>query len=145
MENLIDETKRDLVKTLTDTSSEVIADDSINVNDWENKIEVKNKLDLSMQQNYNESATEMIQTNNAGLLQQMINNNENKELLISERITKQKKQEIDELAKKIQPILDLLLRNYNDNNNDEIKTCIKRRKFKRLIELRKKTESYGKT
>lgn len=100
LENLIDETKRDLVKTLTDTSSEVIADDIIYVNDWENKIEIKNKLDLSMQQNYNESATEMIQTNNAGLLQQMINNNENKELLISERTTKQKKQEIDELAKK---------------------------------------------
>ena len=100
LENLIDETKRDLVKTLTNTSSEVIADDIIYVNDWENKIEIKNKLDLSMQQNYNESATEMIQTNNAGLLQQMINNNENKELLISERTTKQKKQEIDELAKK---------------------------------------------
>lgn len=100
LENLIDETKRDLVKTLTDTSSEVIADDIIYVNDWGNKIEIKNKLDLSMQQNYNESATEMIQTNNAGLLQQMINNNENKELLISERTTKQKKQEIDELAKK---------------------------------------------
>ena len=67
-----------LNKILTDTSSKGIADDIINVNDWENKTEIKNKLDLGTQQNYNESATEIIKTNNADLLQQMINNNQNK-------------------------------------------------------------------
>ena len=44
-----------------------------------------------MQQLYKESASEMIKANNADLLQQMINNNENKELLFSQKTNKQKK------------------------------------------------------
>ena len=47
----------------------------------------------------------------------MINNNQNKnqiQLLTFEKINKQKKQEIDQSAIKIQPSLDLFLRNYND-------------------------------
>ena len=56
-----------------------MVDDIINVNEWRNT--TKNKLDLDIQQDYKESASEMIKANNADLLQQMITNNENKELL----------------------------------------------------------------
>ena len=48
------------------------------------------------------------------------------------------------MAEKIQPGLDLFLRNYNnskdDNKDGEIKADFKRRKSKRLIELRKKNK-----
>ena len=60
-----------------------MTDDIINVNDWRNR--TKNKLDLDIQQSYKESASEMIKANNADLLQQMITNNENKELLFSQK------------------------------------------------------------
>ena len=43
LENLVDETKRDLLKTFTEPDSDVVLDDIINVNDWRNK--TKNKLD----------------------------------------------------------------------------------------------------
>ena len=89
LENLIDETKRDSLKIFTEPDGEVVVDDIANVNDWGNK--TKNKLDLDMQQLYKESASEMIKENNADLLQQMINNNENKELLFSQKTIKQKK------------------------------------------------------
>ena len=42
LENLIDETKRDLLKIFTEPDSDVVVDDIININDWENK--TKNKL-----------------------------------------------------------------------------------------------------
>ena len=89
LENLIDETKRDSLKIFTEPDGEVVVDDIANVNDWGNK--TKNKLDLDMQQLYKESTSEMIKANNADLLQQMINNNENKELLFSQKTIKQKK------------------------------------------------------
>ena len=89
LENLIDETKQDSLKIFTEPDGEVVVDDIANVNDWGNK--TKNKLDLDMQQLYKESASEMIKANNADLLQQMINNNENKELLFSQKTIKQKK------------------------------------------------------
>ena len=89
LENLIDETKRDSLKIFTEPDGEAVVDDIANVNDWGNK--TKNKLDLDMQQLYKESASEMIKANNADLLQQMINNNENKELLFSQKTIKQKK------------------------------------------------------
>ena len=63
--------------------------DIINVNDWRNK--TKNKLDLDIQQDSKESASEMIKANNADLLQQMITNNENEELLFSQKVNEQKK------------------------------------------------------
>ena len=44
LENLIDETKRDLLKIFTEPDSDVVVDDIININDWENK--TKNKLDI---------------------------------------------------------------------------------------------------
>ena len=43
--------------------------------DWGNK--TRNKLDLDIQQDYKESASEIIKANNADLLQQMITNNGN--------------------------------------------------------------------
>lgn len=67
----------------------------------------------------------MIKTNNADINKQMIIDNENKNLLISQKIEEQNKSET-EFAEKIQPILDLFLRNYNkDDDNDG-----KRRKSK---------------
>ena len=44
LENLIDETKRDLLKIFTEPDSDVVVDDIININDWGNK--TKNKLDI---------------------------------------------------------------------------------------------------
>ena len=89
LENLIDETKRDLLRSFTEPDSDVVVHDIINVNDWRNK--TKNKLDLDIQQDYKESASEMIKANNADLLQQMITNNENEELLFSQKVNEQKK------------------------------------------------------
>lgn len=67
----------------------------------------------------------MIKTNNADINKQMIIDNENKNLLISQKIEEQNKSET-EFAEKIQPSLDLFLRNYNkDDDNDS-----KRRKSK---------------
>ena len=76
-------------KTFTEPDGDVVVDDIINVNDWRNK--TKNKLDIDIQQDYKGSASEMIKANNADLLQQMITNNENKELLFSQKINEQKK------------------------------------------------------
>ena len=89
LESLIDETKRDLLKTFTEPDGDVVVNNIINVNDWRNK--TKNKLDLDIQQDYKESASEMIKANNADLLQQMITNNENEELLFSQKVNEQKK------------------------------------------------------
>ena len=67
----------------------------------------------------------MIKTNNADINKQMIIDNENKNLLISQKIEEQNKSGT-EFAEKIQPSLDLFLRNYNkDDDNDG-----KRRKSK---------------
>ena len=79
-----DETKRDLLKIFTEPDVDVVVDDIINKNDWRNKS--KNKLDLDIQQDYKESSSEMIKASNADLLQQMITNNENKELLFLQKI-----------------------------------------------------------
>ena len=79
-----DETKRDLLKIFTEPDVDVVVDDIINKNDWRNK--TKNKLDLDIQQDYKESSSEMIKASNADLLQQMITNNENKELLFLQKI-----------------------------------------------------------
>ena len=136
LENLIDETKRDLLRSFTEPDSDVVVHDIINVNDWRNK--TKNKLDLDIQQDYKESASEMIKANNADLLQQMITNNENEELLFSQKVNEQKKCKNEELAEKIQSSLDLFLRNYDNREDDKIKVDFEQRKSKRLIELRKK-------
>ena len=45
------------------------------IKDWGNK--TRNKLDLDIQQDYKESASETIKASNADLLQQMITNNGN--------------------------------------------------------------------
>lgn len=79
----------------------------------------------------------MIKTNNADINKQMIIDNENKNLLISQKIEEQNKSET-EFAEKIQPSLDLFLRNYNkDDDNDG-----KRRKSKWIIELWKQQKPY---
>ena len=79
----------------------------------------------------------MIKTNNADINKQMIIDNENKNLLISQKTEEQNKSET-EFAEKIQPSLDLFLRNYNkDDDNDG-----KRRKSKWIIELWKQRKPY---
>ena len=79
----------------------------------------------------------MIKTNNADINKQMIIDNENKNLLISQKIEEQNKSET-EFAEKIQPSLDLFLCNYNkDDDNDG-----KRRKSKWIIELWKQRKPY---
>ena len=99
LQNLIDETKSDLLKAFTKPDGDAVVDDSINVNDWRNK--TKNILELDIQQDYKETASEMIKANNADFLQQIITNNENKELLFSQKINEQKKRKYEELAEKI--------------------------------------------
>lgn len=86
LENLIDDAKRDLIKTFTNPSYGMIIDNIINVNDW-----VKD-----VQQNYDEVPSEMISVNNADLLFQMVKN------YCSEKEHKSKR-----LAGKIQPDLDV--------------------------------------
>ena len=95
LENLTAQTKRDLIKTFTKPDHDIVVDNIINVNDWGNK--TKNELDLATEQVYKESASEMIKANNADLLQQMF----------SQKINEQKIRKYEELAKKIQPSLDL--------------------------------------
>ena len=60
------------------------------------------------------------------------------------KLTSKRKHKYEELAEKIQPSLDLFLRNYNnskyDNKDGEIMADFKRRKSKRLIKLRKKNK-----
>ena len=92
LENLMDVTKRDLIKIFTDPSDGVIVDDVINVNGWVNKADDK-KLDQDVQQNYNEVASKMIRVNNADLLSEMVSNNEVRDSLLLEKITAQKEHE----------------------------------------------------
>ena len=55
----------------------------------------------------------MIQTNNADLVSQMVNNNEIKDLLTLEKIAVQKEYESKHLAEKFQHDLDVYLRDGN--------------------------------
>ena len=70
-----------------------------NVSNWVNKTDdKKQQLYQNTQQNYNEIVAKTIQTNNADLVSQMVNNNEIKDLLILEKITVQKEYESKQLA-----------------------------------------------
>ena len=69
----------------------------------------------------------------------MITNNENKQLLFYKKLTN-KKNKYEELAEKIQPSLDLFLRNYDNSKDNEIKADFKSRKSKPRIELKKKNK-----
>lgn len=81
-----------------------------NVNNWVNKTDdKKQQLYQNTQQNYNKIAAKTIQTNNADLVSQMVNNNEIKDLLILEKITVQKEYESKQLAEKFQHDLDVYL------------------------------------
>ena len=88
LKKIRDETKRDLLKFFTEPDVDVVVDNIINKSDWRNK--TRNKLDLDIQQDYKESSSEIIKASNADLLQQMITNNENKELLFLQKINEQK-------------------------------------------------------
>ena len=63
---------------------------------------------------------------------------------LHKKLTNKKINRYEKLAEKIQPNLDLFLRNYDnsedDNKDEEIKADFKQRKSKRLIELRKKNK-----
>ena len=129
--------KHDLIKTFTDASGGMIVDDVINVNDWVSKADNK-KLDQDVQQNYNEIANEMmICANNADFLSQMVTNNEIIDSLILEKITAQKDPESKQLVEKIQPNLDVYLR--DDNEPSELMkigdSSFKWRRSKHLAEL----------
>ena len=124
LENLVDEVKHDLIKTFTNPSDGMMIDDVINVNDWVNKAdEKKNQLDKYTQKNYNEIASKMIRANNADLLSQMFSNNKIRDSLILEKVTAEKEHKSKQLAEKIQPDLDVYLRDDDndddDNNNDD--------------------------
>ena len=126
-----------MIKNFYWSSGEVIVNYIVKIHDGENKTENKNKLELDLQQKYDEFVTEMIKTNNADINEQMIIDNKNKNLLISQKIEEQKKSET-ELAEKVQPSLDLFLCNYNKDDDDNSK----RRKSKRIIELWKQRKPY---
>ena len=63
---------------------------------------------------------------------------------LHKKLTNKKINRYEKLAEKIQPNLDLFLRNYDnsedDNKDEKIKADFKQRKSKRLIELRKKNK-----
>ena len=113
LENLINDTKHDLIKTFIDPSDCMIVDDITNVNNWVKKSNNTNQ-DQDVQQNYNETVIEMIPANNSDLLSQMISNKEIRDQLILEKNTVQKEHESKQLAEKIQPDLDVFLRDENE-------------------------------
>ena len=117
LENLINDANRDLIKTFTNSSDDRILDDVINVNDWVNKTDNK-KLDQNVQQNYNETASEMNRMNNADLLSQLVTNNEIKDSLILEKMILQEEHERKQLPKKILPDLDVYLPDDDDDDDD---------------------------
>ena len=114
LENLLDEAKRDIIKTFTEPSVDVIVDDIMNVNDQERETENRNRLE----QSYGET-------------------------IFSKNIVEREKREVEELAEKIKLSLDLFLRDYGENEKKKKKNSaeearFKRRKSKCLIELKKK-------
>ena len=117
LENLLDEAKRDIIKTFTEPSGDVIVDDIMNVNDWERETENRNRLE----QSYGETISKMIKENNAEILLEMINTNESKQSLISKNIVEREKREVEELAEKIKLSLDLFLRDYGENEKKKKK------------------------
>ena len=137
LENLLDEAKRDIIETFSEPSVDVIVDDIINVNDWQCETENKNRLE----QSYGETVSKMIKENNAEILAEIINTAESKESLISKKIVELEKCEGEELAEKIKPSLELFLRDYSENENKDSseEAVFKRRKSKRLTELKKKS------
>ena len=117
LENLLDEAKRDIIKTFTEPSGDVIVDDIMNVNDWERETENRNRLE----QSYGETISKMIKENNAEILLEMINTNESKQSLISKNIVEREKREVEELAEKIKLSLDLFLRDCGENEKKKKK------------------------
>ena len=114
LENLLDEAKRDIIKTFTEPSVDVIVDDIMNVNDQERETENRNRLE----QSYGET-------------------------IFSKNIVEREKREVEELAEKIKLSLDLFLRDCGENEKKKKKNSaeearFKRRKSKCLIELKKK-------
>ena len=131
--------KYDLIKIFTNPSDGMIVDDIINVNNWVNKADKKEQqLDQHTQQNYNEIAGEMIRVNNAGLLSQMISNNEIRDSLILEKITTQKENESKQLAEQIQPDLGVYLR---DDNETKVENRSFKQRSKRIAKLKKTKRS----
>ena len=144
LENSIYDAKRDLIKTFTDPSDSMIFDNVINVNDWVNKTDNK-KLDQNIRQNYNEIASEML-ANNVDLLSQMVSKNEIRDSLILEKINAQKEHENKQLVEKIQPDLDVYIRDDNElveltEIND---SSLNQRRSKALAELNRKTKHEAK-
>ena len=122
LENLLDEAKRDIIKTFTEPSGDVIVDDIMNVNDWERETENRNRLE----QSYGETISKMIKENNAEILLEMINTNESKQSLISKNIVEREKREVEELAEKIKLSLDLFLRDCGENEKKKKKIVRKK-------------------
>ena len=143
LENLINDTKHDLIKTFIDPSDCMIVDDITNVNNWVKKSDNTNQ-DQDVQQNYNETVIEMIPANNSDLLSQMISNNEIRDQLILEKNTVQKEHESKQLAEKIQPDLDVFLR--DENKPSPLLTelinelSFKSKRSKHLLELNRKSK-----
>ena len=143
LENLINDTKHDLIKTFIDPSDCMIVDDITNVNNWVKKSDNTNQ-DQDVQQNYNETVIEMIPANNSDLLSQMISNNEIRDQLILEKNTVQKEHESKQLAEKIQPDLDVFLRDENEPSPlpTELinELSFKSKRSKHLLELNRKSK-----
>ena len=119
-----------------------------NVSNWVNKTDdKKQQLYQNTQQNYNEIVAKTIQTNNADLVSQMVNNNEIKDLLILEKITVQKEYESKQLAEKFQHDLDVYLCDGNKlleqtEIDDDVILCLslKQRRSKPIGELNRKSK-----
>ena len=147
LENMIDKANCKLIKTFTNPSDGMIFDDIINEKDRANKEDnKKQQLDQNTQQNYNETSSKMLHGNNADLISEMITNNEIRDSLILEKIASQKQQESKQLAEKIQPDLDVYLR--DDNETAELTkiddSSFKRGRSKHLAELNQKSKPVAK-
>ena len=93
----------------------------------------------------------MIRANNADLVSQMVSNNEIRDLLILEKITAQKEYESKQLAEKIQPDLDVYLRDDNKlskltetDDNVILSPSLRRRRSTRIEKLNRKSKHTAK-
>ena len=105
---------------ITNPDYEPIFNNIISVNEWANKIkedqEIREpKLDRHTHQNFNAVADVMIRESKATILPQMLANNKIRDMLILENIIEQEEDQNRQLAAKIEPKLDVYLRDKDDD------------------------------
>ena len=105
---------------ITNPDYEPIFNNIISINEWTYKIkedqEIREpELDRHTQQNFNAVADVMIRESKATILPQILANSKIRDLLILEKIIEQEEDQNRQLAAKIEPKLDVYLRDKDDD------------------------------